>query len=478
VKIKEERNMGENRVTMSLIKRYISVMLVAALVLTGIQLPTVATAAEKDKTDITLKVGETVQLTADVPTTKVVSNEVPTPEVPTADVPVTKEVPTEIAWTSNAKDVATVTTTGLVKAVKVGTADVTLNVDGEVYKVWKIEVVENSVSGGTPVPTGTVSDDTPSGTPAPTATGAPTGTPAPTATAVPTVIVSDDTPSGTPAPTVTETPIITGGPVVTVTVAPTDGAKATSTPAPADYVKVKSVKLNAKKITVGTKATFTLTATVAPANAKYKNITWSSSNTKVATVKNGKVTAKKAGTATITALTKDGKKATCKVTVKAGVKVTYNLAKGKNNGLNPTYVAKNVKTKLYAPTKKGSTFKGWYVNGKKVSSIKTKKAIKVTAKWEKVKVNAATIKSAKASGKKITVKYAKVKGAKGYEVSYSTSKKFTKKTTKTVTSKKTTATIKNLKKGTYYVKVAAYKTDSTGANVKGKASKVLTVKIK
>ena len=39
--------MGENRVTINLIKRYISVMLVAALVLTGIQLPTIATAAEK-----------------------------------------------------------------------------------------------------------------------------------------------------------------------------------------------------------------------------------------------------------------------------------------------------------------------------------------------------------------------------------------------------------------------------------------------
>ena len=199
----------------------------------------------------------------------------------------------------------------------------------------------------------------------------------------------------------------------------------------------------------------------------------------VATVsKKGKVTAKKAGTATITALTKDGKKATCKVTVKTGVKVTYKLAGGKNNGLNPTYVAKNTKTKLYAPTKKGSTFKGWYVNNKKVTSIKTKKAIKVTAKWEKVKVNAAKIKSAKASGKKITVKYAKVKGANGYEVSYSTNKKFAKKKTTTVTTKKTSVTIKNLKKGTSYVKVAAYKTDSTGAMVKGKASKVLTVKVK
>lgn len=46
-------------------------------------------------------------------------------------------------------------------------------------------------------------------------------------------------------------------------------------------------------------------------------ITWSSSNTKVASVdKNGKVTGKKAGSATITATLTDGSKATCKVSVK------------------------------------------------------------------------------------------------------------------------------------------------------------------
>lgn len=52
---------------------------------------------------------------------------------------------------------------------------------------------------------------------------------------------------------------------------------------------------------------------------KAKKAKWSTSNKKVAVVKNGKVTAKKAGTAVITA--KYGKyKATCKVTVKSGAK--------------------------------------------------------------------------------------------------------------------------------------------------------------
>ncbi len=49
-------------------------------------------------------------------------------------------------------------------------------------------------------------------------------------------------------------------------------------------------------------------------------------------------------------------------------------------------------------------------------------------------------------------------GVTGYQITYSTSKKFTKKTTKSVRITSTSRTIKNLKKGkTYYVKVRAYK---------------------
>ena len=62
----------------------------------------------------------------------------------------------------------------------------------------------------------------------------------------------------------------------------------------------------------------TLTATVNPSNASNKNVYWTSSDSSVATVDNsGKVTAIKAGSATVTVTTEDGgKTATCSVTVK------------------------------------------------------------------------------------------------------------------------------------------------------------------
>lgn len=83
-----------------------------------------------------------------------------------------------------------------------------------------------------------------------------------------------------------------------------------------DNVEVKSIKLNKTKVTLSKGKKVKLKATVAPSNATYKNVTFTSSNTKVATVNaKGVVTAKKAGKATITA--KAGtKKATCKIVVK------------------------------------------------------------------------------------------------------------------------------------------------------------------
>ena len=74
--------------------------------------------------------------------------------------------------------------------------------------------------------------------------------------------------------------------------------------------------LSQTSLTLKVKHTGTLSATVAPENATNKTITWTSSNSSVATVINGVVTAKSVGTATITAVTVNDKTATCVVTVK------------------------------------------------------------------------------------------------------------------------------------------------------------------
>ena len=81
-------------------------------------------------------------------------------------------------------------------------------------------------------------------------------------------------------------------------------------------VPVTGVKLDQTELSLYTGESKTLIATVQPSDATNKNVTWSSDKPEVATVENGKVTAKAAGTATITVTTEDGEKtATCTVTV-------------------------------------------------------------------------------------------------------------------------------------------------------------------
>ena len=108
-----------------------------------------------------------------------------------------------------------------------------------------------------------------------------------------------------------------------------------------DVSEPTSVSLNKTALTLDVGKSYTLTKTVSPSNA-VTSYNWSSSNTSVATVdKNGKVTAKKAGTATITVKTSNGKTATCKVTVSlpapqitglanttGGIKISWNKVDG------------------------------------------------------------------------------------------------------------------------------------------------------
>ena len=82
-------------------------------------------------------------------------------------------------------------------------------------------------------------------------------------------------------------------------------------------IAITEVRLNKSAETLVVGETTTLTATVLPENTTdSKNVSWSSSNSEVAIVDaNGTVTAKSAGTAVITAITENGKTASCTVTV-------------------------------------------------------------------------------------------------------------------------------------------------------------------
>ena len=77
------------------------------------------------------------------------------------------------------------------------------------------------------------------------------------------------------------------------------------------------VTLDRKILYLTNKKTLNLKATIYPSYAGMKRkLTWSSSNKNVVSVSGGKLTAKKVGTAVITVKTENGKKASCKVTVK------------------------------------------------------------------------------------------------------------------------------------------------------------------
>lgn len=81
-------------------------------------------------------------------------------------------------------------------------------------------------------------------------------------------------------------------------------------------IPVTDISLNRTWLTLTKGETAGLTATVSPSNATDKDVTWISSDTAIATVADGTVTAVAPGTATITA-TAGGKSATCTVTVTA-----------------------------------------------------------------------------------------------------------------------------------------------------------------
>ena len=110
----------------------------------------------------------------------------------------------------------------------------------------------------------------------------------------------------------------------TITASAPSGVKATCTVTVVDVpVAVTSISVSPSSMVLDAGEAERLTVTFQPSNATDRDITWSSSNTSIATVSSGgTVTGRKEGTVTITAKSSNGKTATCRVTVRAEVLVS------------------------------------------------------------------------------------------------------------------------------------------------------------
>ena len=95
--------------------------------------------------------------------------------------------------------------------------------------------------------------------------------------------------------------------VVTITATTTDGSNLSDSCIVTVEQLVTEITLDPQAKTLNVGESFTLSSSVLPENANDKSVTWSSSNTNVASVDTlGNVTALRRGSATITATTKDG----------------------------------------------------------------------------------------------------------------------------------------------------------------------------
>lgn len=111
-------------------------------------------------------------------------------------------------------------------------------------------------------------------------------------------------------------------------------------------IPVKSLTLDKSSLTLEIEKSQTLKATITPSNATYSKITYSTSNSSIASVNSsGKIVAKKIGTVTITASC-DSKVATCRVTVKECTQTNPTTTVNDNS-----IVKTNVDKALKMPTK-------------------------------------------------------------------------------------------------------------------------------
>lgn len=218
-----------------------------------------------------------------------------------------------INWSSSNTNVVTVDSSGNVKAIGVGSAIITAtSVDGNYKDTVNIEVTTS----------GSVVEETGIKFSSSSYTVNINGTIALNPTIIPSNAsfkTMDFRSSDNSIATVDENGIVKGlkeGEVTITATTKRNNIKA-SVVVKVKKISVSGVKLDTSNITLNKNDTKTLIATILPANATNQKVTWSSSNTSVATVdENGIVKAIGVGTATITVTTSDGSKtSTCLVKV-------------------------------------------------------------------------------------------------------------------------------------------------------------------
>ncbi len=152
-----------------------------------------------------------------------------------------------------------------------------------------------------------------------------------------------------------------------------------------------SVKINVgKTLTIGQKEKVAIKATITPSKASQK-VTWKSSKTSVAEIKNQKIIGKKPGKSVITAKTSNGKIAKCTVTVKKAPKkislnaMTATLKKGKS-----------YRIKIKFPKNTFSYKVTYSSNHKKIASV-SEKGVVTTKKKGTAVITVKTFNGKKAS---------------------------------------------------------------------------------
>ncbi|MBQ6440521.1 MAG: Ig-like domain-containing protein [Mogibacterium sp.] len=235
-------------------------------------------------------------------------------------------------------------------------------------------------------------------------------------------------------------------------------------------VKAQSLTLSETAVTIERGGSLLLTASIDPANAYHRKVTWMSSSPSVAEVsESGCVYGVSEGIAVITATNSDGiTKSSCTVTV---------------TEMQEEKEAEE-RTMAEAESQAGEEIKpeeATLVDAVPDTSTEIESKI---AKAKKLVVK--NVKARAIKGKKAIIRWSKKSSASGYQVQYSTKKSFKKKATKSLKVKgasKKTINIKKLKAGkTYYVRVRTYKNvkNSYGETVKvyGKWSKVVRLRAK